>query len=119
MSLRLRQLSRRDVAAALVRFGFEVVATHGSHCKMRRTLPSGERQILTIPLHPSLATGTLHAIYRQACRFVPETDLQSHFYSGVPSKRTPHPERPQPEVTRDAKRKKDKQRGRESRRGRR
>jgi predicted RNA binding protein YcfA (HicA-like mRNA interferase family) len=88
MSLRLKQLSGRAVAAVLVQFGFEVVATRGSHCKLRRTLPSGERQTLTIPLRSSLASGTLHAIYRQACRFVPEADLQPHFYSGEPSKRT-------------------------------
>ena len=86
MSLRLKQLSSRDGAAVLVRFGFDVVGTRGSHCKMRRTLPAGERQTLTIPLHASLAPGTLHAIYRQACRFVPEADLQPHFYSGAASK---------------------------------
>ncbi|MBI3046880.1 MAG: type II toxin-antitoxin system HicA family toxin [Acidobacteria bacterium] len=84
MPLRLRRLSGREVAAALVQCGFEVVATRGSHCKLRRTLSSGERQTLTIPLHSVLATGTLHAIYRQACRFVPETELRSHFYSGAP-----------------------------------
>jgi predicted RNA binding protein YcfA (HicA-like mRNA interferase family) len=81
MSRRLKQLSGRDVAAILVRFGFDVVATRGSLCKLRRTLPSGERQTITIPLHVSLATGTLHAIYRQAARFVAEKDLQPHFYS--------------------------------------
>src|SRR5206468_6844819 len=99
MSLRLKQLSGRAVAAALVQFGFEVVATRGSHCKMRRTLPSGERQTMTIPLHPSLAPGTLHAIYRQACRFVPEADLQSHFYSGERSKGVQDAGRSEPKDT--------------------
>ena len=94
MSLRLRQLSGRNVASALVQFGFEVVATRGSHCKLRRTLPTGERQTLTIPLHASPAPGTLHAIYRQATRFIPEADLQPHFYSGEPQKRTKSPEPP-------------------------
>src|SRR6516164_4882916 len=88
MSLRLKTLSGRDVAAIFVRLGFQVVATRGSHCKLRRNMPSGERQTLTIPLHASLATGTLHAIYRQACRFVDASDLQAHFYSGEPSKPT-------------------------------
>ncbi len=81
MSLRLKTLSGRDVAAIFVRLGFQVVATRGSHCKLRRTLPSGERQTLTIPLHGTLATGTLHAIYRQACRFISADELQPHFYS--------------------------------------
>jgi predicted RNA binding protein YcfA (HicA-like mRNA interferase family) len=85
MTLRLRQLPGRDVAAILVRLGFEVVATRGRHCKLRRTLPAGERQTVTIPLHASLAPGTLHAIYRHAVRFIPEADLQSHFYSGQQS----------------------------------
>ena len=95
MSLRLKQLSGRDVAAIFVRLGFQVVATRGSHCKLRRSLPSGERQTLTIPLHASLATGTLHAIYRQACRFIAAKDLQPHFYSGETS--DPSPERGSPE----------------------
>src|SRR6516225_416924 len=86
MSLRLKALSGRDVAAIFVQLGFHVVATRGSHCKLRRTLPSGEWRTLTIPLHASLATGTLHAIYRQACRFVDASDLQAHFYSDEPSK---------------------------------
>jgi predicted RNA binding protein YcfA (HicA-like mRNA interferase family) len=93
MSLRLRQLSGRDVAAAPVRLGFEVVATRGSHCKLRRTLASGERQTLTIPLHASLAPGTLHAIYRQATRFVSEADLRPVFFSGEPAKPASKPPR--------------------------
>jgi hypothetical protein len=32
-------------------------------------------------LHRSLAPGTLHAIYRQALRFVPEAELKPKFYS--------------------------------------
>jgi predicted RNA binding protein YcfA (HicA-like mRNA interferase family) len=82
--MRLKPLSGRDVVAALAGFGFVVVGARGSHCKLRRTLPSGHQQTLTIPLHRSLASGTLHAIYRQASRFVPEAELQAHFYSGDP-----------------------------------
>jgi predicted RNA binding protein YcfA (HicA-like mRNA interferase family) len=95
MSLRLKQLSGRDVAAIFVRLGFQVVRTRGSHCKLRRSLPSGERQTLTIPLHASLATGTLHAIYRQACRFVAAKDLQPHFYTGETSDAAPDRHRPE------------------------
>jgi predicted RNA binding protein YcfA (HicA-like mRNA interferase family) len=82
MSTRLRRLSGRDVTAVLVTLGFDVVATRGSHAKLRRTLPSGERQTLTIPLHQSLAQATLHAIYRQASRYVAEAQLRPHFFSG-------------------------------------
>ena len=80
MSPRLRRLSGADVVRVLRTFGFEVVNTRGSHAKLRRD-NRGEAQILTIPLHKELAPGTLHAIYRQAARFVPEEELRPHFYS--------------------------------------
>lgn len=81
MSPRLRSLSGRDVIAILESFGFQIVGIRGSHCKLGRTLPSGDRQTLTIPQHRSLAPGTLRSIYRQALRFVPETDLKPRFFS--------------------------------------
>lgn len=80
MSPRLRRLSSRELLLALGRLGFEVVATRGSHAKLRRLAPDGARQTLTIPLHRELAPGTLHAIFRQATRFVPEEDLRPLFY---------------------------------------
>ena len=77
----LRQLSAREVLRALGSFGFQVVAVRGSHAKLKRALPSGEQQILTIPLHKNLAAGTLRAIFRQAARFVPEQDLKPWFFT--------------------------------------
>lgn len=71
MAPRLRTLSGADVIRALRTFGFEVVNTRGSHAKLRRATGDGGTQILTVPLHKELAPGTLHAIYRQASRFVP------------------------------------------------
>ena|SRR6266850_4320974 len=112
MSQRLKQLSGRDVAAILVRFGFEVVATRGSHCKLRKTLQSGERQTLTIPLHASLATGTLQAIYRQAAHFISEADLRTHFYSGEPATSASKSDPPTPERTSAARNLKDRPRRR-------
>jgi hypothetical protein len=41
----------------------------------------GSRQVLTVPLHAELDSGTLRAIFRQASRFIAEQDLRSHFYS--------------------------------------
>ena len=82
MSPRLQWLSSREVCMALVRLGFEVVATRGSDAKLRRTTPEGVRQTLTMPLHRELASGTLRAILRQACRFVPEEELGPLFFSG-------------------------------------
>ena len=77
---RLRTLSARDVLRALGAFGFEVASTRGSHAKLCRVVSTGQVQILTVPLHRELAPGTLRAIYRQACRFVPESELRPYFY---------------------------------------
>lgn len=79
----LRQLSARDVLRALGSFGFQVVKIQGSHAKLRRVLASGERQTLTVPLHKTLAPGTLHAIFRQALRFIPESDLKAWFFTEI------------------------------------
>jgi predicted RNA binding protein YcfA (HicA-like mRNA interferase family) len=80
MPRRLRRLSARDVLAALKSFGFEVVATRGSHAKLRRVTKDGEKQTLTLPLHKDLDLGTVRAIYRQATRFIPEGELRTWFY---------------------------------------
>jgi predicted RNA binding protein YcfA (HicA-like mRNA interferase family) len=76
----LRSLTAREVLRALRAFGFEVVSTRGSHAKLRRVLPGGLRQTLTVPLHRTLAAGTLRAIFRQAARYVPEAHLRPFFF---------------------------------------
>lgn len=80
MSPSLRRLTSREVLAALRVFGFEVVATRGSHAKLRRELTDGTRQVLTIPLHRELAPGTLRAIFRQAARFIAADELRPYFF---------------------------------------
>ena len=80
MAPRLRRLLARDLIRGLGRFGFEVVATRGSHAKLRREMSDGSRQTLTIPLHRDLAPGTLRAIFRQASRFLPEDALRPLFF---------------------------------------
>ena len=81
MSPRLKRLSGRDVVRVMTRFGFAVVNTRGSHCKLRRNMRDGSTQTLTLPLHDELAAGTLHAIYRQALRYVPADQLHPHFFT--------------------------------------
>jgi len=78
---KLRPLSAREVMKALGSFGFQIVTIRGSHAKLRRILSGGERQTLTIPIHKRMAPGTLHAIFRQACRYIPEADLKTWFFS--------------------------------------
>lgn len=77
---RLRQMAAREVLRAFATFGFTVASVRGSHAKLLRVLASGERQILTVPLHKQLAAGTLRAIFRQALRYIPEEDLRPWFF---------------------------------------
>ncbi len=77
---KLRRLSGDDVVSIFRDFGFRVAAQHGSHIKLVRDSPSG-RQVLTIPAHREVDTGTLRAIIRQASRFVAPDVLFPHFHS--------------------------------------
>ena len=82
---RLKRLTSREILRFLGRFGFEVVSVRGSHAKLVRVLPGdkgAKKEILVVPVHRQLATGTIHAIYRQAIRFIPEDDLRPGFFSG-------------------------------------
>lgn len=72
---RLRRLTARQLLRALRDVGFEVATIRGSHAKLVRVSPSGERQVLTVPLHSQLGPGTLRAIFRRAVRFVPESEV--------------------------------------------
>ena len=77
---RLRQLTARDILRAFSNFGFAVAFMRGSHAKLVRVLASGERQTLTVPVHKQLAPGTVRAIFRQALRYIPESDLKPWFF---------------------------------------
>jgi predicted RNA binding protein YcfA (HicA-like mRNA interferase family) len=78
---KLRPLSGKDLLRIFAGFGFRQFSQRGSHIKLRRTLPSGLDQTLTIVYHAEVDRGTLHAIYRQALRFIPESELRHNFYS--------------------------------------
>jgi predicted RNA binding protein YcfA (HicA-like mRNA interferase family) len=76
---RLRTLSGDDLLRIFGKFGFARVAGT-RHGKLRRETASG-RQTLTIPLHKDIDKGTLHAIFRQALRYIPGAELAAYFYS--------------------------------------
>jgi predicted RNA binding protein YcfA (HicA-like mRNA interferase family) len=78
---KLRVLSGGEVLQILGEFGFQYYAQRGSHIKLRRVLPGGRNQTITVPNHDEIDRGTLHAIYRQSCRFVPEPQLRSKFFT--------------------------------------
>jgi predicted RNA binding protein YcfA (HicA-like mRNA interferase family) len=75
-------LSGSDVLLILSNFGFHPVSQRGSHIKVSRTLQSGETQTLTIPNHREIDRGTLHALFRQARRFIAEEELRRDFFTG-------------------------------------
>lgn len=78
---RLKRLDARRIVRLLGSFGFEVISTRGSHAKLARVGPAGRREILIVPMHRQLTAGTLHAIYRQASRFIPDEVLRHGFFT--------------------------------------
>jgi predicted RNA binding protein YcfA (HicA-like mRNA interferase family) len=78
---KLRVLSGAEVLKIFRKFDFEAWAQRGSHVKVRRVLEDGRTQNLTVPHHDEIDRGTLHAIYRQACRYIPESELRAEFFT--------------------------------------
>jgi predicted RNA binding protein YcfA (HicA-like mRNA interferase family) len=78
---RLRTLSGKELIRIFDEFGFRQFSQKGSHITLRRALTSGKQQTLTIVNHQEVDRGTLHAIYHQALRFIPESELRPHFYA--------------------------------------
>ena len=77
---KLKRLSGEKIIAILESFGFRVVKQRGSHAKLKRNIGSLV-QTLTLVIHKHMDTGTTHGIFRQASRYISETDLHPHFYS--------------------------------------
>ena len=78
---KLRTLSGSEVLGILAGFGFQPFSQRGSHSKVRRITAQGQSQTLTIPNHREIDRGTLHALFRQACRFIPELELRRVFFT--------------------------------------
>ena len=76
-----RRLDARRIVRLLGGFGFAVISTRGSHAKLARAGPAGRKEILIVPMHRQLTAGTLHAIYRQASRFIPDEALRREFFT--------------------------------------
>lgn len=77
---KLRVLSGREVLKILRGFGFQEFSQRGRHIKVRRVI-AGQTQTLTVANHDEIDRGTLQAIYRQAGRFVPESELRGEFFT--------------------------------------
>ncbi|MBI2880743.1 MAG: type II toxin-antitoxin system HicA family toxin [Candidatus Tectomicrobia bacterium] len=81
MPAKLRHLSGQEVVSILKGFGFVPLTQRGSHVKLRRSGPKGEKQTLVVPIGGELDTGTLKAILRQASRYIPQEELRRRFYA--------------------------------------
>lgn len=77
--LKFKRLSGKEAIDIFKKFGFEVHSQRGSHIKLRRITLLG-KETLTIPNHRELATGTCQAIFRQATRYILESELSSYFH---------------------------------------
>jgi predicted RNA binding protein YcfA (HicA-like mRNA interferase family) len=78
---RLKRLSGPEVITIFQRFGFSVVSQRGSHLKLRRINQAEQKETLTVPNYRQLDTGTCHAVFRQACRYISAEDLRPYFYT--------------------------------------
>ena len=78
---KFRTFSGDDLLRIFSQLGFTKYSQRGSHIKLRRVLLAGDRQSLTIVTHKQVDKGTLQAIFRQALRYIPESELAPHFYT--------------------------------------
>jgi predicted RNA binding protein YcfA (HicA-like mRNA interferase family) len=79
MGLKLKVLSGKDVVKILLSFGFSIHNKRGSHIKLKRVASTGMETLL-IPDRNPIAKGTLKAIFNQASRYIPKSELQKHFF---------------------------------------
>ncbi|MBI3632060.1 MAG: type II toxin-antitoxin system HicA family toxin [Candidatus Vogelbacteria bacterium] len=80
MPNKLKDLSGKEIVKFLEQNGFSVYKIRGSHCKMRRVILD-RNQTLIIPMHTSVAKGTLHDIYNQVSEYIPELEIKSFFFT--------------------------------------
>jgi predicted RNase H-like HicB family nuclease/predicted RNA binding protein YcfA (HicA-like mRNA interferase family) len=80
----LRVLSGKQVPVILGKFGFVLHSTDSGHFKLRH-IGVGGRETHVVPTHSPSARGTLRAIYNQACRYVPPSELRPHFITTRPA----------------------------------
>lgn len=77
---RLRRCSGTTLVALLRPLGFAVERQRGSHLKLVRPISSG-RQILIIPNHSLLDSGTIRAIARQSANYLTDEEIRQVFYT--------------------------------------
>jgi predicted RNA binding protein YcfA (HicA-like mRNA interferase family) len=64
-----RDLSGREFARLLRRYGYEEIRQSGSHVRLRSTMMGKEHQV-TVPAHESLKVGTLSGILTELAAYL-------------------------------------------------
>jgi predicted RNA binding protein YcfA (HicA-like mRNA interferase family) len=80
MPNKLRNLSGDEIISIFQKFGFIISYAKGSHCKLSR-IAIGEKQVIVVPRHKSVAKGTIKSIYRKATPYLTEEILNPLFYT--------------------------------------
>ena len=75
-----RRLSGLEIIQIFKKFGFAVESQRGSHVKLVR-FEHNSKQILLVSNHKELKTGAVVGIFRQAARYISESELRAYFYS--------------------------------------
>jgi len=77
---RLKRISGKEIVSFCENYGFCVGRQKGSHINLIRQTKNG-KQVATIPNHKEIDRGTLHTIFKQLARFIPEANLREFFYT--------------------------------------
>ena len=77
---KLKRISGKQIISFCEDQGFRVGRQKGSHINLVRQTKDG-KQVATIPNHKEIDRGTLHTIFKQLTRFIPEVDLRQFFYT--------------------------------------
>lgn len=77
---KIKVLSGKELIKIFNHFGFAIQSQKGSHIKLFRQIQS-IKQVLVIPNHSEVDVGTLKAIYRQASKYISETELNPFFFN--------------------------------------
>ena len=64
----------------LSNFGFSVHSQKGSHIKLKRFSSVGTETLL-VPDRNQIPKGTLKAILNQSSKYIPNSELQEHFFN--------------------------------------
>lgn len=79
---KLRNLNAVEIVKILELFGFVLVRITGSHHIMRRVVDE-QQQTVVIPIHTNkdLSRGMRKKLFRDCCRYIPQEELEPHFYT--------------------------------------